>query len=118
MVNMKPQDILTSDKPNARVDFQVCFKTRIEDQSVKDSARSLRTSPPSSLRRLSGGSFEAQCGKCLRRSLPVDAVGFEHAWNELVKDGWTLYTSVVGRIVGMSCLACLNAPAPSPPGRP
>jgi hypothetical protein len=73
---------------------------------------------PSSVRRLSEGSFDAECGKCLRRSLPVDAVGPEHAWSELRKDGWTSYTSPVGRTGGISCLSCLSASARSAPGRP
>jgi hypothetical protein len=35
------------------------------------------------------GRFEAQCCQCQRFSLPVVAVGLEHAWTQLLKTGWT-----------------------------
>jgi hypothetical protein len=68
---------------------------------------------PHSLRLLSKGSFAAQCGKCMRLSLPVDAIGPEHAWSELLKLGWTWYTTPAGGH-GYSCLECLKASARSP----
>jgi hypothetical protein len=65
-----------------------------------------------SLRQLSAGSFEARCGRCQRFSAPVDALGLDHAWSELLKAGWTWYTSpVVGATGYASCLACLRASA-------
>jgi hypothetical protein len=66
---------------------------------------------PSSLRVLSEGSFEARRGKCLRLSLPVDAIGPEHAWSELVKDGWTWYTDPLQGVGYASCLECLKVSA-------
>ncbi len=63
----------------------------------------------SSLRRLSEGSFEAQCGKCLRFSLPVDGLGPEHAWSELVRGGWTWCWNPVRGSGFPCCLECLKA---------
>jgi regulator of protease activity HflC (stomatin/prohibitin superfamily) len=37
MVNAEPQEIITSDKLNARVDAQVYFKVKIDEESVKSS---------------------------------------------------------------------------------
>src|SRR3989338_8906710 len=37
MVNAQPQEIITKDKLNARVDAQVYFKVKDNEQSVKDS---------------------------------------------------------------------------------
>ena len=37
MVNAEPQEIITKDKLNARVDAQVYFKVKDNEQSVKDS---------------------------------------------------------------------------------
>jgi regulator of protease activity HflC (stomatin/prohibitin superfamily) len=37
MVNAEPQEIITSDKLNARVDAQVYFKVKSDEESVKDS---------------------------------------------------------------------------------
>jgi hypothetical protein len=71
----------------------------------------------SSLRVLSAGSFEAQCGKCRRFSHPVDAVGREHAWSELLREGWTWYTSPLGGTGYASCIECLTHSAPGPRGR-
>ena len=68
-----------------------------------------RSRVPSSLRRLSDGSFEAQCGRCLRFSFPVIAISLEHAWSELIKDGWTGYMSGVGGTRYASCIQCLKA---------
>jgi hypothetical protein len=68
----------------------------------------------SSLRLLSKGSFEAQCGKCLKFSVPVDAVGSEHAWSELLKEGWTWYASPEGGSGYASCIECLKARPPQP----
>jgi hypothetical protein len=76
----------------------------------------LREIPPP-LRLLSKGSFVAQCGKCLRFSHPVDAIGPEHAWSELLKFGWTWYTTPAGG-TGYACLECLKASARSPRRRP
>ncbi len=67
---------------------------------------------PSSLRRLSARRFEARCGRCLRFSLPVEAVGPEHAWSELIKEGWTWYTSPGGGTGCASCMECLKASRP------
>jgi|HubBroStandDraft_1064217.scaffolds.fasta_scaffold484809_2 hypothetical protein len=61
------------------------------------------------LRQLSEGSYEAQCGTCLRFSSPVDAVSAEHAWSELIKRGWTWHTKGVGGTRYASCLECLRA---------
>jgi hypothetical protein len=63
---------------------------------------------PSALRRVSEGSFEARCGRCQRFSLPVEAVGSEHAWSELIKEGWTWYTSPVTGTGCASCIECLK----------
>jgi len=68
-----------------------------------------RSLVPSSLRRLSDGSFEAQCGRCLRFSFPVVAVSVDHAWSELIKEGWTWYKSAAGDAHYASCLGCLRA---------
>jgi hypothetical protein len=68
-----------------------------------------RSFVPSSLRRLLDGSFEAQCGRCLRFSFPVVAVSLEHAWSELMKEGWTWYASGVRSTRYASCLECLKA---------
>jgi|HubBroStandDraft_4_1064222.scaffolds.fasta_scaffold156507_3 hypothetical protein len=68
-----------------------------------------RSLVPSSLWRLSDGSFEAQCGRCLRFSFPVVAVSLEHAWSELINEGWTWYTSGVGGTRYASCIQCLKA---------
>jgi regulator of protease activity HflC (stomatin/prohibitin superfamily) len=37
MVNAEPQEIITSDKLNARVDAQVYFKVKVDEESVKNS---------------------------------------------------------------------------------
>jgi hypothetical protein len=66
---------------------------------------------PSSLRALSKGSFEATCGRCFRLSHPVDAMGPEHAWSELIKDGWTWHTGPVEGAGYTSCLECLRVSA-------
>lgn len=72
----------------------------------------------SSVRLVSENAFEARCGKCLRLSPPVNALGPEHAWTELLKTGWTWCTSPVGEIGYASCLECLKASWPSPPRPP
>src|ERR1700685_3126204 len=41
MVNAEPQEIITSDKLNARVDAQVYFKVNSDEQSVKNSQYSV-----------------------------------------------------------------------------
>jgi hypothetical protein len=43
---------------------------------------------------VTGGAYEATCGTCLKRSVPVAAVEAERAWDELLKLGWTLYIPV------------------------
>jgi hypothetical protein len=73
---------------------------------------------PSCVRLLSEGSFNAQCAKCLRFSLPVNAVGPEHAWSELLKEGWTWCVSAEAGGSHASCLDCLRASALNVRGRP
>jgi regulator of protease activity HflC (stomatin/prohibitin superfamily) len=41
MVNAEPQEIITSDKLNARVDAQVYFKVKSDEESVKNSQYSV-----------------------------------------------------------------------------
>ena len=53
---------------------------------------------------VTGGRFEATCGKCLRPSLRVAAVDAAHAWEELQRIGWTPYKSYV------LCPACTKDP--------
>jgi hypothetical protein len=64
--------------------------------------------PPSTalpdLHRVTGGRFEAACGKCLRPSLRVAAVDKARAWEELQRIGWTPYRSYV------LCPACTLDP--------
>jgi hypothetical protein len=76
-------------------------------KSGKSPRRSFVLSFP--IRRLSEGSFEAQCCRCLRFSSPVDAVSPEHAWSVLIKAGWTWYTSSVGGTHYASCIECLKS---------
>jgi hypothetical protein len=68
----------------------------------------------SCVRMLSEGSFDAQCCRCLKFSPPVNAIGLEHAWNELLKQGWTFHTSAVRGSGRASCLACLREFAAEP----
>jgi hypothetical protein len=89
MVNTEPESMSAGDKLNALV----------------------MGLASSSLRLLSKGSFEAQCGRCLQCSLPVDAVCSEHAWSELLKDGWTWHVSPAGDTGYASCIECLKAGA-------
>lgn len=79
-------------------------------KSTKSPRRSFALSFP--IRRLSEGSFEAQCGRCLRFSFRVDAVSPEHAWSELIKAGWTWHTSSVEGTRYASCLECLKSHRP------
>ena len=44
---------------------------------------------------LTDGRFEAQCGKCLRLSVSVPADDAADAWGDLLRLGWSLYTSEV-----------------------
>jgi hypothetical protein len=64
--------------------------------------------PPSpvlpDLHAVTGGRLEATCGKCLKYSAPVAAVGPAHAWEELQRIGWTPYKSYV------LCPACTKDP--------
>jgi len=64
---------------------------------------------PSCVRVLSEGSFDTQCAECLMFSLPVDAIGPEHAWSELLKEGWTWHAASVRGNGHASCLNCLRA---------
>ncbi len=86
-------------------------KKRLQDEGFGRASGKLpnRSLVPASLRRLFDGSFEAQCGRCLRFSFPVVAVSLEHAWSELMKEGWTWYTNGVRSIRYASCLECLKA---------
>jgi hypothetical protein len=68
---------------------------------------------PSCVCMLSEGFFAAQCSNCLRFSLPVNAIGPEHAWSELLKEGWTWQKSPVRGSGHASCLQCLRASAPN-----
>jgi hypothetical protein len=63
---------------------------------------------PSSLQRLSGSAFEARCGRCLRSSGPVEAVGREHAWSELIKEGWTWAAVPMGGKGHALCMDCFK----------
>jgi hypothetical protein len=70
---------------------------------------------PFCVRMLSEGSFDTQCCKCLKFSLPVKGIGPEHASSELFKQGWTCYNTSAARGSGQaSCLECLRALAPNP----
>jgi hypothetical protein len=46
------------------------------------------------LHRLTGGRFEETCSKCLRSDF-VPAVDADDAWGEMLRLGWSLYTSEV-----------------------
>ncbi|HEY5146300.1 MAG TPA: hypothetical protein VII82_06020 [Polyangiaceae bacterium] len=63
------------------------------------------------LHRLTGGRFEAICGKCLRTSESVHAMDASRAWGALLQVGWSLYTSEVmaGRSYAI-CPSCTAAP--------
>jgi hypothetical protein len=63
------------------------------------------------VRRRSEGSYEAQCGRCLRFGSPVEAVSPEHAWSKMIKEGWTWYVSLVGTRHA-SCFGCMKASTP------
>ncbi len=67
---------------------------------------------PAGLRRLSKGSFEVRCGRCMRFSVPMEAVGAEHAWSELIKEGWTWCASAGADDGGALCMECLKASQP------
>ena len=56
------------------------------------------------LHAVTGGRLEAQCGKCMRNSVPVAAVDADGAWEELQRLGWTSYKSYV------LCPACTKDP--------
>jgi hypothetical protein len=58
--------------------------------------------------KVNSGSFVAQCGRCLRLSRRVDAVSAEHAWSELLRDGWTWYADPLAATRYASCLDCLR----------
>jgi hypothetical protein len=64
---------------------------------------------PAALRRLSEGSFEVWCGRCMRFSVPIEAVGAQHAWSELIKEGWTWCASAGNGAGGPMCMECLKA---------
>jgi len=64
---------------------------------------------PSALRVIRQGSFVAQCGKCGICSLPVAALAPDHAWSELLKQGWTWYWCSADHARLASCLQCLRA---------
>jgi hypothetical protein len=63
---------------------------------------------PTSLRRLSKGTFEARCGRCFRLSGPVVAVGREHAWSQLIKHGWTWAAVPMGDTGHALCMDCFE----------
>ncbi len=62
------------------------------------------------LHRVAGGRFGATCGKCLH-SDSVPAGDADAAWAELVRFGWSLYTSEVmaGRTYAI-CPSCTANP--------
>jgi hypothetical protein len=62
------------------------------------------------LHRLTGGRFEATCGKCLRSDF-VPAVDADDAWAEMLRLGWSLYISEVmaGRTYAL-CPSCTAHP--------
>jgi hypothetical protein len=59
---------------------------------------------PGSIHPLTGGRFEAQCGKCLKPSVPVATVDAAQAWDELQRVGWTLHNAYA------LCPACTKDP--------
>jgi hypothetical protein len=73
---------------------------------------------PSALRMIEQGLFVARCGKCQKCSLPVAALGPDHAWSELLKQGWTWYWCPARNTHLASCLQCLRASARSPRSHP
>jgi hypothetical protein len=106
---MEPQEIFAGAKLGEQGDVEVCFSARAIKAKGETFLAPMMGLAPSSLRQLSAGAFEAQCGKCQRLSAPIDALGREHAWSELLKAGWTWYTSPLGVPSYASCLACLRA---------
>jgi len=67
---------------------------------------------PAALRRLSEGFFQVRCGRCTRCSVPMEAVGAQHAWSELIKEGWTWCASAGDGAGGALCMECLKASRP------
>jgi hypothetical protein len=52
------------------------------------------------------GRYEGQCGRCMRKSLPVAASTAPAAWAELKRGGWELYRSPFGGPGSALCPRC------------
>jgi hypothetical protein len=66
------------------------------------------------IRPITGGRWEATCGKCLKTSIPVLAVDAAHAWVDLQALGWIHYVSDYGGSGYCICKSCAQAPAGGP----
>jgi hypothetical protein len=52
------------------------------------------------------GRYEGQCGKCMRKSLPVAASNPSAAWKELKRSGWELHRAPSGGPGDARCPRC------------
>jgi hypothetical protein len=59
---------------------------------------------------ITGGRFEATCGKCLRRSAALSSGDPEIALAELLALGWSMYQAKTGRRAYPLCVACTKDP--------
>jgi hypothetical protein len=77
------------------------------------------TAPPSGLtiHPLSDGRWEATCGRCLSRSIPVGAADATVAWTDLQRIGWMHYVSQYGGSGYAMCPTCAKAGPPEVPRR-
>ena len=75
------------------------------------------TAAPSGLniRPLTGGRWEAVCGRCLSTSTPTPSVDASQAWAVLQRDGWQHFVSEYRGSGYAICPPCAHA---GPPGMP
>jgi hypothetical protein len=63
------------------------------------------------------GRYEGQCGKCMRKSLPVAASDPIAAWTELKRSGWELHRAPSGGPGDARCPRCCRQASSSDEGQ-